>query len=160
MANTGVARSTKTVIYETIKTRIMDMELKPGDTLSDSKLARELKVSRTPVREALNLLQTENYVEYHSERGFFVKGINLKNIEDMYTVREALEVAALRLAATKDVDEDVEAIAHLLDEHAAIIGDFNGQTKFLEDAEFHRALIRMGRNAYLMKIVESIFVRI
>ena len=98
MANTGDARSTKTVIYETIKTRIMDMELKPGDTLSDSKLARELKGSRTPVREALNLLQTENYVGYHSERGFFVKGISLKNIEDMYTVREALEVAALRLA--------------------------------------------------------------
>jgi len=160
MANTGDARSTKTVIYETIKTRIMDMELKPGDTLSDSKLARELKGSRTPVREALNLLQTENYVGYHSERGFFVKGISLKNIEDMYTVREALEVAALRLATTKDVDEDLEAIAHLLDEHATIIGDFSGQGKFLEDAEFHRALIRMGRNAYLMNIVESIFVRI
>jgi len=120
MAHAEDARSTKTVIYETIKTRLMDIKLKPGDTLSDSKLARELKVSRKPVREAL-------------------------------------EVAVLRLAATKDIDKDLEAIAHLLDEHATIIGDFSGQSKFLEDAEFHRALIRMGRNAYLMNIVESIF---
>ena len=158
--NENSTRNTKIAIYKTIKERIMEMDLKPGDVLSDRKLAEGLKVSRTPVREALNLLQKENYVGQHPGRGFYVKEISLKNIEDMYEVRESLEVTALRLAAKNDIKIDLERLGELLRHHERIIKTFQPNRKFLEDAEFHKALICMSRNRYLLQIVESIFERI
>ncbi|MFX0195149.1 MAG: GntR family transcriptional regulator [Candidatus Hodarchaeota archaeon] len=158
--NEKSTRNTKIAIYKRIKQRIMEMDLKPGDILSDRKLAKGLKVSRTPVREALNLLQKEDYVDQHPGRGFYVKEISLKTIKDMYEVRESLEVTALRLAAKNDIKIDLERIGQLLRHHEKIIKTYKPYGKFLEDAEFHKSLISMSRNKNLVQIVESIFERI
>lgn len=123
-------------------------------------MSEKFKVSRTPVREALNLLLKENFVRQSPGRGFHVSEISLKNVSDMYEVRKALEVAALKEAANLDVTEHVEKIGKLLNHHKKIIMNFRPQGKFLEDAEFHKALIMMSGNRYLQEILESIFNRI
>ncbi len=152
--------NTKEKIYRAIKRRIINLDLRPGDVLSDRRLAEELNVSRTPVREALTLLQKENYVVQKPGRGFFVREIRLKDIEDMFMVREALEVAALKLAARNSEERNIEIIAQLLHKHARIIENYQPKGKFLEDADFHKALAQMSRNRYLFDILESIFERI
>lgn len=153
-------KNIKDMVYQTIKGKIINLDLKPGELLSDRKLSEELKVSRTPVREALNLLLNEKYVKHYPGRGFWVNEISLKNVTDMYEVRKALEVAALRGAAKSNVAEEIKKIGHLLKYHKRIIVDFKSHGKFLEDAEFHKALITMSGNKYLLEIVESIFNRI
>ncbi len=153
-------QSAKDRIYRAIKEKIINLDLKPGDILSDRKLSEELKVSRTPVREALNLLQKENYVRQHSGRGFFVSEISLKNIEDLYDVRMALESASLRHAAKRDVSKHIELMNQLLRHHKDLTKNFKPQGKFFEDAEFHKAFIMMSENQYMLEILELIFERI
>ena len=152
--------SIKEKIYKTIKGRIINLELKPGAILSDRKLAEELNVSRTPVRDAINMLAKENYVTQQNGRGFIVKELSLKDIEDMYIVREALEVSALKSAALNNSNDDIDRIEKLLGKHAEIIQSYKPQGKFLEDADFHRALASISNNRYIMEILKSIFERI
>jgi DNA-binding GntR family transcriptional regulator len=152
--------STKDRIYRTIKEKIIRLDLKPGDVLSDRKLSEELKVSRTPVREALNLLQKENYVRQQHGRGFCVSEISLKNIEDLYDVRIALESAALRQAARRDVIKHVEKMEHMMRRHRDLVKKFNPRGTFLEDAEFHKVFAAMTGNEYMSELLESIFERI
>jgi DNA-binding GntR family transcriptional regulator len=147
-------------VYKTLKEKIINLDFKPGEILSDRKLSEYLNVSRTPVREALNLLVKENYVRHSPGRGFWVNEISLKNVTDMYEVRKALETAALKEAARLDVTKDVARIDKLLKHHKKIIMNFRPQGKFLEDAEFHKALVMMSGNKYLFEILESIFNRI
>jgi DNA-binding GntR family transcriptional regulator len=112
------------------------------------------------VREALNLLVNENYVRHSYGRSFWVNEISLKNIIEMYEVRKVLEVAALKETAKLDITKHVERIGNLLEYHKKIVKSFSPQGKFLEDAEFHRALAMISGNTYLLEILESIFSRI
>jgi DNA-binding GntR family transcriptional regulator len=150
----------KYMIYEIIKNKIIDLQLKPGDFLSDRNLARQLNVSRTPVREALTLLQKENFVIQHPKRGFRVNEISLKNISDMYEAREAIESTALKISAKKHVISDLEKLSQLLKHHEKLIETFEPQGKFLEDAQFHKSLMEISGNQYMLEILESIFQRI
>ena len=154
------AQSVKGRIYKAIKEKIINLDLRPGETLSDRKLSEELKVSRTPVREALNLLQKENYVRQYHGRGFCVSEISLKTIEDLYDVRMALESAALRHSAERDVAKHITKMDQLLKHHRDLIKSFKPQGKFFEDAEFHKAFVAMSENQYMLEILGSIFERI
>jgi len=147
-------------VYQILKEKIINLDLKPSEILSDRRLSEELKVSRTPVREALNLLVKENYVRHSPGRGFWVNEISLKSIDDMYEVRKALEVVALKGAVKLDVTRHVEKIGELLKYHKKIVKNVIPQGKFLEDAEFHKALAMISGNKYLLEILESIFSRI
>ena len=150
----------KDKIYQAIKRKIIDTEYKPGDMLSDRKIADELHVSRTPVREALNLLQMDKYVIQEAGRGFFVKGLSLQDIENLYIVREALEVTALKQSAETHEPKALENIGLLLEKHGELIKDYKPKGKFLEDADFHRSLAAMSDNSFLLQILESIYERI
>ena len=149
----------KEEVYLAIKSQIVKMALKPGDVLSDRKLAQEFNVSRTPVREALTLLQQEGYV-LQGHNGFSVKGINLKEIEDMYYVREALEVKALKSAYTNNFENKLKKLRQLIETHSANLKQFNPGNRFLQGADFHRELVLMSGNDYLIRIIESIYERL
>jgi len=151
---------TKVKVYQILKGKIIRLELKPSEILSDRKLSEELNVSRTPIREALNLLVKENYVRHSPGRGFQVNEISLRGIMDMYEVRKALEVAALKEAAQLDVTKHVERVGKLLTAHKKIVKHLRPHGKFLEDADFHKALATMSGNTYLLEILESIYSRI
>ena len=152
--------SKKDKIYQAIKRKIISTDFRPGDLLSDRKIAEELDVSRTPVREALNLLQMDNYVVQQAGRGFFVKGLSLQDIKDLFIVREALEVAALKQSLEKIESSDFNSIGQLLQRHEKIIQSYKPKGKFLEDADFHRSLARLSDNSFLLQILESIYERI
>jgi len=160
MASLDNIKSVKYRVYKTIKERIISIDLKPGDVLSDRKLSEELKVSRTPVREALNLLQKENFVRQQHGRGFCVSEISLKHIEDLYDVRIAIETAALRQAAKRDVPKHVEKMEQVLKLHEELVKNVRLKGTFLEDAEFHKIFAEMTGNQYLFEILESILERI
>jgi DNA-binding GntR family transcriptional regulator len=152
--------SAKEKIYRLLKKRIINMNFKPGDALSDRRLATGFSVSRTPVREALTLLQKENYVSQEANRGFFVKGVTLKDIEEMFQVREALEVASLRISALTPNERQLKKLEGMLEKHEKIIKNYKPEGKFLEDANFHKNLALMSGNKFLYKILEGIFERI
>jgi DNA-binding GntR family transcriptional regulator len=87
--------------YMTLRSEILDAELRAGTVLAEVEQSQRLGVSRTPLREALSRLAAEGLVSPHSGRGVIVTDVSAENVTELFEVREALEVQAARLAARR-----------------------------------------------------------
>src|SRR2546421_13031594 len=92
---------------ELIRQAILDGRLEPGSRLKEEELARELGISRTPVREALLVLQAEGLVDAVPNRGAVVRSHDANDLEDLYQLRALLEGYAARRAAANVTEQDV-----------------------------------------------------
>jgi DNA-binding GntR family transcriptional regulator len=139
--------------YLELKHRIVHGEFAPGAPLSDVELARQLRTSRTPVREALSRLLEEGYVERLSGRGYFVTPITVTLIQNVFEVRRLLEGAAAARAAEF---ADAAAIARLRElatcEYA---GEDAASFRHAAEANgaFHLAVAQASRNAIIADLV-------
>jgi DNA-binding GntR family transcriptional regulator len=126
--------------YAALREAIVAMDLPPGMRLSENELAGRLGVSRTPVREALIRLRDEQLVEIVPQRGTFVTPISARGVRDAQFVREALECAAVRLAAERATDDDVTELWAMIDaqHRARDTGDL--EAFYLLDEAFHARL--------------------
>ena len=95
--------------YDEIKDAICKGKVMPGDILSESQLASQLGMSRTPVREALRMLATENFVEVKNGIGAYVKPLSSKDMEDLYEVRCLLEVQAIKTSIYRITNDEIDA---------------------------------------------------
>lgn len=95
--------------YDEIKDAICKGKVMPGDILSESQLASQLGMSRTPVREALRMLATENFVEVKNGIGAYVKSLSSKDMEDLYEVRCLLEVQAIKTSIYRITNDEIDA---------------------------------------------------
>ncbi|WP_369721563.1 GntR family transcriptional regulator [Bradyrhizobium sp. LLZ17] len=85
-------------VYEQLKAMAVSYEFKPGERLNEGELAKRLGVSRTPLREALNRLNTEGFLRFTPGKGFFCRELDAHEIFDLYELRKSIEVASIRLA--------------------------------------------------------------
>jgi len=149
-----------TRIYEKLKSQIINFTLKPGQKLQDRQLGLQFGVSRTPVREALNRLVQEGFVRQISGGGYFVKEITIKGIENLYEVREALEVLAAQQAIQKINNRQIKKLSDILKSHKKLIQKGESQGRLLEDADFHKTIAISSGNQYLYEIINNIFDKI
>src|ERR1700757_1617307 len=98
---TRATRTTRVEAYEALRASIVSLQRAPGQRLSEAELARDLGVSRTPVREAIIQLRADGLVEVTPQRGSFVSKISLRNVREAQFAREALECAAVRVAVDR-----------------------------------------------------------
>ena len=103
----------KDSVHSMIKEMILDQDLKPGDQLPVEALALEMKVSRTPVREALLRLENEGLVRAVSRVGFFVQGISKQDLHELFELREITEGYAAGKSALRMSEKDVELAVEL-----------------------------------------------
>lgn len=90
--------SAREFIYQTLRDKILKLELKPGAKISESEISHQLKVSRTPVRESFLKLSQEDLIEIYPQKGTFVSLIDLDLLEEGRFVRENIERAIVRMA--------------------------------------------------------------
>ena len=107
----GTAGPASRQVYRALRDAIISPELAPGQRLSENELAERLAVSRTPVREALIRLRDERFVQIVPQLGTFVTRISTAAVQDAQFIRESLECAAVRLAATRAEPGDIAALA-------------------------------------------------
>lgn len=145
-----------------IKSALMDAitsgELKPGDRIVETRWAKELGVSQSPIREAIRELELIGLVESIPYKGCVVRQITRKDIADTYKVRIALESMAITDAIQKNDPELVPAMReHLVQMVAAAqSGDFR---QFVEhDVQFHEAFIQCSDNEMLKRLWEQCYV--
>ena len=119
--------SLREAVYQTLRRAILTNLLKPGERLMELKLAAELGVSRTPVREAIHLLEKELLVKQEPHKGIVVAEITLKQLRDVLEVRSMLEELAVRLACRRGRETDLERLR-------AAAGDFASAVEAGEDA--------------------------
>jgi len=97
-------------VYKSLKKSILNGELKPGQKLSQDWLAKQMKVSRMPVREAIERLRTEGLVESIPYKESRVVNFSHKDIEEIYSVRSLLEAYSARLSSSKIREKDLKEL--------------------------------------------------
>jgi len=120
---------------------------RPGDRLREEEVAQRLKVSRTPVREALGRLMTKGFVEPAGGRGLVVRRLDPAEVLELYAMREILEGAAARLAAQHASGPEIDSLSDLEKAFEAHAGDPAGMARL--NRAFHETIFRAARNRYL-----------
>lgn len=152
------AQSLKNQIYTIIKKRLLDQKYQDGHLLSERTLADELRVSRTPVREALLRLQKEGWVRYIPQKGIIVKSLDAKNLTNIFQIRTALEVLSVQLACSHITSEQLE-ILRLSVEQQRKLAEYDSpkyQEFIFSDTEFHNTIIEASGNSLLRYVVEEL----
>jgi DNA-binding GntR family transcriptional regulator len=100
-------------IYEQLRRKILDFELYPGTRVTESELAADFNVSRTPVRAALQRLEVEGHITILPKQGCFVRPVDIEQISHYYDVRVCLEATAIELACTHMSRDELDALTEL-----------------------------------------------
>lgn len=149
----SVERTTLTDrVYEILREDILNNRLVPDTPLQEAVIARNLGVSRGPVREALQKLSAEGFVEIMAHRGAVVSSLTLHDFIDAYRVREALESLATRLAANKLTEADLNALQDLHEEMIRHAETEAVDAFFAANAKFHNLLVMSSNNRMLIEI--------
>lgn len=147
--------------YSSIKRMILFGQLGPGRKLVHEDLAEALKVSRTPVREALERLYQEGFVTRLPRRGFYVTGITRNEAFGLYGAREALELFALQV--TLDRGQLPRAALNMLSAYAKryeeLINTQMLTERILADMLFHLKLAELSENRYVVRLLAQTFER-
>lgn len=151
-------------VYEALKTAISAMDIyadEDSPKLDERRLAEELGVSRTPIREALSRLEQEGLVQNIPRRGAFVVRKTKKEILEMICVWGALESLAARLATVHASDEEIAGLRSMF----ATFKDSRGASAHIDEYSeknimFHQAIIRLSKCDLLVDIAEGLFVHI
>lgn len=144
------------VVCETLRNAIVAGVLKPGERLMEIQVAEELGVSRTPVREAIRKLELEGFVVMIPRRGTYVSDLSIKDINEVYEVRTALDVLAAELAAERITEEELEEMERLLVEIGEYIEQYDMDKIVEADSKFHDILYRASRNERLVGIINNL----
>lgn len=146
-------------IYAVLRNRIIDGSLASGSPLREEKIAREMGVSRTPVREALQRLESNEFVVARPRKGLVVKGLSEEDLIDIFQIREALEGMAARLAARNARPADIAALEALVDEMEAVKDEDAGRLRALT-GEFHLRVAKCTDNDRLHRMIRELQDRV
>lgn len=146
--------------YEQLRQWAIDYKLKPGERLNEVELARKLKISRTPLRAALNRLVAEGFLSSVFNRGFYARPLEVKGIFDLYELRCEIEAAALRLACARLTDEQIAGFGDFVRRTATKQDGMSLAEMVACDEAFHEGLAELSGNAELVQAVRSINARI
>jgi len=139
--------------YNKIKEKIITLEMAPGSVITETQIMDELDLGRTPIREALKRLQSDNLVVFTPRRGMFVADIAITDLMQIYEVRVALEPLCARLAAQRITPEQLELLRELVREYRKT--DRENRTLLMDlDCRFHRLLSEAAKNKYLSNEVD------
>lgn len=149
--------------YGLLKTRIIDLELGPGDRLNVDRLAVELDVSPTPVREALNRLAAEGIVTAAPYRGFRVSPLlSLEDLIQLLWARRVIETAAVGQAASGSSGATLQELAALVARMKELTQEstLNAKVFNATDAAFHRLTIAASGNRFMLRAFDSLHVHV
>lgn len=145
-----VQKDAYTLILEAIEAGVYQ----PGNRLVESELAEHLGVSRTPVREALQRLETQSMLR-RDGRSLIVASLDHNQLSELYAVRTELEGLAARLAAHHATDEELRVLRRMVDEDRALVG---GDPRQLSQANkrFHRQIHLASHNRFLVQQLDLV----
>ena len=146
------AKSKKTIVYENLKKRIISHSLTPGEPLNESILSKEQGISKTPIREALQQLEKEGFVENIPGKGSFVSRISIQDIREMFEIREILECEVIKRVASKgDLNRaEAEAIGRKFESSGAD-GNKNPRSYFRAGVQIHTFVFETFGNKRLLE---------
>jgi DNA-binding GntR family transcriptional regulator len=145
--------------YEAIKHRIITCAYKPGEYINEYQISDELGFGRTPVHQAVTLLQTQGLLAVIPRKGTIVKPVSLDEILQVAEVRIVNEMECVRLAAQRITPEEIVGLERILEQSDKARLARNIEKLMLLDRDFHDALARAARNPVLADILRTLHER-
>lgn len=145
-----------TRVFEALRQAIVQLQLRPGNPLSEAEIGRQLGVSRQPVREAFIKLAESGLVEIRPQRGTFVRLISIREVGNARFLREAIEVAIMKKAAVEAGDADIAALRALIAQQRAVAVDGDNAAFLRLDEKFHQAIARSADCDDAWRVLEGL----
>jgi DNA-binding GntR family transcriptional regulator len=145
-------RSRADFVYESLRDAISDGRIAGGERVREEEVARNLGVSRTPVREALQRLQQRGILVLGAGRGLVVAQLSQQQVIELYAMREILEGSAARFAATHATAAEIDILYQLQEE----LRTAEGAAHVSLNRRFHQAIYEAAHNRYLMQTLDSL----
>jgi DNA-binding GntR family transcriptional regulator len=138
--------------FQQIREAIRCGKLKPGDRLVEAQLAEEMQISRFPIREALRYLEKEGLVQTKPFKGTYVAQLTEKDMEELYSLRSAIEELAVRILI-KNIDEKkIEKLESIVAAMVQALEDDNIDKMISEDLRFHQTICEMSGHRKLLDV--------
>ncbi len=146
----------KETAYNQILQWIIDGTLLPGEKINDTELAEALGVSRTPVRESLQLLESQGFVKMYPGKATQVTEVDRNSINELLPPLAAMQALAAELAIPNLTASDLELLNEKNKKLEKAVRLNNSYSALRIDEDFHRIIVEKANNPYVAKIVESL----
>lgn len=147
-------RSLGDFVHQELKRFILDGKYRAGERIRESDVTSELKVSRTPVREAFRRLQSEGLLKFEPQRGVVVAELNRQEVAELYAMRQHMEGFAARCAAQHATDSEIEVIEYILEQTKSVEGEIHQFNQI--NWELHNAIYSAAHNRFLIRAFEAL----
>ncbi len=149
-------RPLRDVVVDNLRQAIVSGQFPAGMRLMELQLAEKMGVSRTPVREAIRKMELEGLVVMIPRRGAYVADISIKDINEVYEIRTALDVLTAGLAAERIDDDEIREMKELLDADKPLVVAKDYPKIIENDTAFHDVIYKASRNKRCMNIISNL----
>ena len=143
--------------YDIIKNMIILREIEPGKKINEEHIAKEIQVSRTPIREALCRLENEGIVKIIPRRGAFVSDLTETNVQEILLIREVLEGLVVRLAVENMDEKTLDKLRKVLEKVSTLPEEDRDLINYTQsEVDFHALLLSASNNQMLKNMMEIV----
>jgi DNA-binding GntR family transcriptional regulator len=142
--------------YGELKRRILELEYPPGSFLAERKLASELRMSKTPVKAALERLESEGFIAVSPQQGIVVRELTIDEIVDQYEIRAALESYVLRTVAGRLTEAQIARLRANLQAQSRVRATDSARAAVAVDADFHLLFAEFLGNREILRTMENL----
>jgi len=147
----GAGTSLSDSAYQSLRERLRDGRLQPGDRITTVKVAEDLGVSRTPVQEAFKRLEQDGLLALHGRQGAIITDLEPGQAKELYVMQEMLQSTAVRLVAQNATEVEIRTLRGMLEDQKR---SFDDAPQFVRlNQQFHDAIFQMAHNRYLLQTV-------
>lgn len=141
--------------YDLVKVMVESYQLKPGERINEIGVARQLGLSRTPLRQALAKLASDGFIEQTPNRGYHVRSISVRDVQDLYEARATIETGTFHLSCERAKLQDIEAVS---DAWLKVASDPSMSIERVAEADetFHVDIVRLSSNLRLVEALQRI----
>lgn len=149
------SRPIREIAYEVLKHAIITGEIPAGERIVETDYAERLHISRTPLREALRKLERDGLVEYVLRRGVVVRAFTIADVEEIYTIRNALEMLTLPAIIRNATEEDIAGLKERLREMDEVMAHGDIETLSPMARTFHSQLTGLCHQNRILRVIEG-----
>lgn len=155
-------KSIMDIAYEYIRSNIVNGNIKSNEKVSMREIAKELNISRTPIREAIRKLESEGLIELLPRRGFIIKKYCSKKVEEIYEARQILEIYAVKLACKNIKEKDINKLKKTNYNLAVLFEEKENNIIKIKklNEDFHFMIYKASGNETICELIHNLWGRI
>lgn len=154
-ASSGASKPIREIAYETLKNAIITGEIPAGIRIVETEYAAKLHISRTPLREALRKLERDGLVEYVIRRGVVVRAFTIEDVEEIYTIRNALEMITLPAIIQNATPKDIQSMRDKLRQMDRLMEENQIERLSAVARAFHDQLTAISGLKRILRVIQG-----